>query len=64
MAFTCENIFGSSVKNFYELTNTYEQYSNNRKNVRFFSLNVTYNIRKFTKLGQKGPKDYEKEEPL
>ncbi len=64
VAFTCENIFGSSVRNFYELTNTYEQYSNNRKNVRFFSLNVTYNIRKFTKLGQKGPKDFEKEEPL
>ena len=30
--------------------------------LRYFSLNVTYNIRKFTKLGEKGPKDYEKEE--
>ncbi len=64
VAFTVENLFGSSVRNSYELTNTYEQFSNARRNVRYLSLNVTYNIRKFTKLGQKGPKDFEKEEPL
>ncbi|MGX5817952.1 outer membrane beta-barrel protein [Chitinophaga lutea] len=64
IAFAVENLFGSTVRNSYELTSTYEQTSNARKNVRFLSLNVTYNIRKFTKLGQKGPKDFEKEEPL
>jgi hypothetical protein len=64
VAFTVENLFGSTVKNFYELTKDYEQFSNNRKNVRYLSLNITYNIRKFTKLGNKGPKDFEKEEPL
>ena len=64
VAFTLENLFGSSVRNAYELTSTYEQFSNNRKNVRYFSLNITYNIRKFTKLGKKGPKDFEKEEPM
>lgn len=64
VAFSVENIFGSSVRNSYELTNAYEQYSNARRNVRYLSLNITYNIRKFTKLGQKGPKDYEKQEDL
>lgn len=64
VSFTVENLFGSTVKNFYELTKDYEQFSNNRKNVRYLSLNITYNIRKFTKLGKKGPKDFEKEEPL
>ncbi|SIO47958.1 outer membrane beta-barrel protein [Chitinophaga niabensis] len=64
VSFTVENLFGSTVKNFYELTKDYEQFSNNRKNVRYLSLNITYNIRKFTKLGNKGPKDFEKEEPL
>lgn len=64
VSFTVENLFGSTVKNFYELTKDYEQFSNNRKNVRYLSLNITYNIRKFTKLGTKGPKDFEKEEPL
>ena len=64
VAFTVENLFGSTVRNSYELTSTYEQVSNARRNTRFLSLNVTYNIRKFTKLGQKGPKDYQKEEPL
>lgn len=64
VAFTVENLFGSTVRNSYELTSTYEQTSNARKNVRFLSLNVTYNIRKFTKLGNKGPKDFEQEERL
>lgn len=59
VAFSVENIFGSSVRNFYELTKDYEQFSNNRRNVRYLSLNVTYNIRKFTKLGKKGPKEFE-----
>ncbi|WP_341842353.1 outer membrane beta-barrel protein [Chitinophaga caseinilytica] len=59
LAFSVENIFGSSVRNFYELTKDYEQYSNNRRNVRYLSLNLTYNIRKFNKLGKKGPKEFE-----
>ncbi len=59
VAFSVENIFGSSVRNFYELTKDYEQYSNNRRNVRYLSLNLTYNIRKFNKLGKKGPKEFE-----
>lgn len=62
IAFAIENIFGSSVRNAYELTSTYEQFSNARRNVRYLSLNITYNIRRFTKLGEKGPKDFEKEE--
>lgn len=62
VAFTMENLFGSTVRNSYELTNAYEQYSNARRNVRYFSLNITYNIRKFTKLGQKGPKEFDEEE--
>lgn len=62
VAFSVENLFGSSVRNSYELTNAYEQYSNTRRNVRYLSLNVTYNIRKFTKLGQKGPKGFDEEE--
>lgn len=61
VAFTVENLFGSSVRNSYELTPAYEQYSNARRNVRYLSLNITYNIRKFTKLGQKGPKEFDEE---
>src|SRR5690606_30815286 len=61
IAFSVENLFGSSVRNSYELTNAYEQYSNARRNVRYLSLNITYNIRKFTKLGQKGPKEFDEE---
>ncbi|HEX5555753.1 MAG TPA: outer membrane beta-barrel family protein [Chitinophagaceae bacterium] len=46
-----ENVFGASVKDSYYKTDRYVQYSNNRKNVRYFSLYITYKLRKYSKLG-------------
>lgn len=47
-----ENLFGASVKDAYYKTDKYVQYSNNRHNVRYFSLYVTYKFRKYNKLGK------------
>ncbi|TAM94757.1 MAG: TonB-dependent receptor [Chitinophagaceae bacterium] len=46
------NLFGASVKdNFYKTAN-YIQYSDNRKDVRYFSVYITYNFRKYKKSGK------------
>lgn len=48
------NLFGASVKdNFYKTAN-YIQYSDNRKDVRYFNVYVTYNFRKYKKGGKEG----------
>lgn len=49
-----ENLFGASVKDAYYKTDTYEQYSSNRQQVRYFSLYITYKFRKFDKLDTPG----------
>lgn len=49
-----ENLFGASVRNAYYKTDRYVQYSNNRQNVRYFSLYVTYKFRKYNKLANEG----------
>lgn len=47
-----ENLFGASVKDTYYKTSNYVQYGTNRKNVRYFSLYISYRIRKYTKTGK------------
>lgn len=49
--FSVENIFGASVKDTYYKTSNYVQYGTNRKNVRYFSVYLSYRIRKYTKSG-------------
>jgi hypothetical protein len=55
-----ENLFGASVKDTYYQTSNYVQYGTNRKNVRYFSVYITYRIRKYKKTGnlagQGGPR--------
>lgn len=46
-----ENLFGASVKDNFYKTDRYIQYSNNRHNVRYFSVYVTYQFRDYKKLG-------------
>lgn len=47
VSFGIENLFGASVReNFYK-TDDYIQYSSNRMNVRYFSIYLTYNFRKY-----------------
>lgn len=50
ITFSVENLFGASVKDSYYKTDRYVQYSNNRQNVRYFSIYVTYKFRKYNKL--------------
>lgn len=52
VSFGLANIFGASVKDAYYKTANYVQYSNSRKDVRYFSLYITYRLRKYTKLGK------------
>jgi hypothetical protein len=47
-----ENLFGASVKDAYYKTDRYVQYSNNRKDVRYFSIYITYKFRKYNKTGK------------
>lgn len=51
ITFSVENLFGASVKDSYYKTDRYIQYSNNRQNVRYFSVYITYKFRKYNKLG-------------
>ncbi len=46
-----ENLFGASVKDNFYKTDRYIQYSNNRQDVRYFSLYVTYKFKSYKKLG-------------
>lgn len=48
------NLFGASVKNNFYKTSNYIQYSDNRRNVRYFSLYITYDFRKYKKSGKDG----------
>ncbi len=49
-----ENLFGASVEDNFYKTDRYIQYSNNRQDVRYFSLYVTYRFKSYKKLGQEG----------
>lgn len=55
--FSVENLFGASVKDTYYKTSNYVQYGTNRKNVRYFSVYVSYRIRKYTKTGEANSSD-------
>jgi hypothetical protein len=47
-----ENLFGASTQDAFYKTDRYIQYSNNRHNVRYFSLYITYKFRKYNKLDE------------
>ncbi|MGH2644229.1 MAG: outer membrane beta-barrel protein, partial [Chitinophagaceae bacterium] len=49
------NLFGASVKNNFYKTSNYVQYSDNRKDVRYFSLYITYNFRRYKKSDKDQP---------
>lgn len=52
--FSVENLFGASVKDTYYKTSNYVQYGTNRKNIRYFSVYLSYRIRKYKKTGNQG----------
>lgn len=54
LTLSVENLFGASVQDAYYKTDNYIQYSSNRQNVRYFSLYITYRLKKYSKQGQEG----------